>query len=267
MELGYRGKAVIVTGGSSNINRGNVLAFAKEGANVICADIDDKQGPKVVAEANALGGGGKTIFVKTDVTSQDSVNAMVQQTVKEFGKLDVLINGVGWQESPWRLFMEQDKATWEKMIALNLYSVIYGTKAALEVMIPKKYGKIVNIGSEAGRIGEFRQTFYSACKGGVIAFTKAVAKEVGRYSINVNCICPAGVIPEKAEHASALSMTQGVTQETMPEEMKKMQIKMYPIGRMAVPADVANMMLFICSDAASFIHGQTISVNGGYSTL
>jgi 2-hydroxycyclohexanecarboxyl-CoA dehydrogenase len=134
-------------------------------------------------------------------------------------------------------------------------------------MIPRKYGKIINIGSEAGRIGEFRQVFYSACKGGVIAFTKAVAKEVGRYSINVNCICPAGVIPEKKEHASELSMTQGVTQDTMPEEMKKMQVKMYPIGRMAMPADVANTVLYVCSDAASFIHGQTISVNGGYSTL
>lgn len=267
MDLGYKGKAVIVTGGSSNINRGNVLAFAREGANVVCADIDEKAGQRVVGEANALGGAGKCIFIKTDVTSQDSVNALVQQTVKEFGKLDVLINGVGWQESPWRLFMEQDKKTWEKMIALNLYSVIYGTKAALEVMIPKKYGKIINIGSEAGRLGEFRQTFYSACKGGVIAFTKAVAKEVGRYSININCICPAGVIPEKAEHASELSMTQGVTQENMPEEMKKMQVKMYPIGRMAVAQDVANTVLFVCSDAASFIHGQTISVNGGYSTL
>lgn len=267
MDLGYRGKSVIVTGGSSNINRGNVLAFAKEGANVVCADIDEKAGQRVVSEANAVGGGGKTMFIKTDVTSQDSVNSLVQQTVKEFGKLDVLINGVGWQESPWRLFMEQDKATWEKMIALNLYSVIYGTRAALDVMIPKKYGKIINIGSEAGRLGEFRQTFYSACKGGVIAFTKAVAKEVGRYSININCICPAGVIPEKAEHASELSMTQGVTQENMPEEMKKMQVKMYPIGRMAVAQDVANTVLFVCSDAASFIHGQTISVNGGYSTL
>lgn len=266
MDLGYKGKAVIVTGGSSNINRGNVLAFAKEGANVVCADIDEKQGPKVVAEANALGGG-KAIFVKTDVTSQESFNNLIQQTMKEFGKVDVLVNGVGWQESPWRLFMEQDKATWEKMVALNLYSVIYGTRAALEVMIPRKYGKIINIGSEAGRIGEFRQVFYSACKGGVIAFTKAIAKEVGRYSINVNCICPAGVIPEKAEHASELSMTQGVTQENMSEEMKKMQVKMYPIGRMAMAQDVANTVLFVCSDAASFIHGQTISVNGGYSTL
>ena len=266
MELGYKGKAVIVTGGSSNINRANVLAFAKEGANVVCADIDDKQGPKVVDEANALGGG-KVVFVKTDVTSPESVGAMVNETMKQFGKIDVLVNGVGWLDSPWGLFVEQKRETWQKMVNLNLWSVLYCTRAALEVMVPRKYGKIVNIGSEAGRIGEVRQVVYSACKGGVISFTKALAKEVGRYSINVNCVCPAGVIPEKKEHVSELSMTQGVTQESMPEEMKKMQLKMYPIGRVAVPQDVANTVLYICSDAASFIHGQTISVNGGYSTL
>jgi 2-hydroxycyclohexanecarboxyl-CoA dehydrogenase len=134
-------------------------------------------------------------------------------------------------------------------------------------MIPRKYGKIINVGSEAGRIGEFRQVMYSATKGAVISLTKALAKEVGRYNININCLCPAGVIPEKAEHASKLSMTQGVTQENMPEELKSRQVKMYPIGRVAVPQDVANMAVYLASDAASFVHGQTISVNGGYTTL
>ena len=267
MDLGYKGKAVIVTGGSSNINRANVLAFAKEGANVVIADIDEKQGPKVAAEAGALGGGGKIVFIKTDVTSFESVDAMVKETMKDFGKIDVLVNGVGWLDSPWGLFMEQKRETWQKMVNLNLWSVLNCTRAALEQMIPRKYGKICNIGSEAGRIGEFRQVVYSACKGGVIGFSKAIAKEVGRYNINVNCICPAGVIPEKKEHVSELSMTQGVTQDTMPEDMKKMQLKLYPIGRVAVPQDVASTVLYVCSDAASFIHGQTISVNGGYSTL
>ena len=267
MDLGLKGKTAIVTGGSSNINRANVLAFAREGANVVIADIDDKQAPKVAAEANALGGGGKIVFIKTDVANPASVDAMVKETVKDFGKIDVLVNGVGWLDSPWGLFMEQKRETWEKMVNLNLWSVFNCTRAVLEQMIPRKYGKICNIGSEAGRIGEFRQVVYSACKGGVIGFTKAIAKEVGRYSINVNCVCPAGVIPEKKEHVSELSMTQGVTQDTMSEDMKKMQLKLYPIGRVAVPGDVANTVVYVCSDVASFIHGQTISVNGGYSTL
>lgn len=267
MDLGYKGKTVIVTGGSSNINRANLLAFAAEGANVVNADIDDKMGPKVVADANAQGGGGKAIYVKTDVTSWDSVQAMVKKAVDEFGQIDVLVNGVGWVESPWGLFVEQTRETWEKMVNLNFWSAVNCSRAVLDHMMPRKYGKIINIGSEAGRTGEFRQALYSACKSGVIGLTKALAKEAGRYNINVNCVCPGGVIPEKAEHVSELSMTQGVTQETLPEEMKAKQIRMYPIGRLCVPKDVANAVVFLASDAASFIHGQTISVNGGYSTL
>ena len=267
MDLGYKGKTVIVTGGSSNINRANVLTFAREGANVVNADIDDNMGPKVVEEANAQGGGGKTIYIKTDVTDWDSVQAMVKKTLDEFGQIDVLVNGVGWVDTPWGLFMEQTRQTWEKMVNLNFWGTINCTRAVLEHMIGRKYGKIINIGSEAGRIGEFRQVMYSATKGGVISLTKAIAKEVGRYSINVNCLCPAGVIPEKAEHVSEFSMTQGVTQENMPEELKARQVKMYPIGRVAVPQDVANAAVFLGSDVASFIHGQTISVNGGYTTL
>ena len=267
MDLGLAGKSVIVTGGGSNINRGNTLTFAREGANVVCADIDEKQGQKVVNEANALGGGGRTILIKTDVTNWDSVQAMVKKTLDEFGQIDILVNGVGWVETPWGLFREQTRETWEKMINLNFWSTINCTRAVLDHMIERKYGKIINIGSEAGRTGEYRQVVYSACKGGVISFTKALAKELGRHNINVNCVCPAGVIPEKAEHAGELTMTQGVSQETLPPELKERQIKMYPIGRLAVPQDVANTVAFLASDAASFIHGQTVSVNGGYSTL
>lgn len=267
MDLGYKGKTVIVTGGSSNINRANLLTFAREGANVVNADIDDKMGPKVAEEANAQGGGGKAIYVKTDVTNRDSVQAMVKKTLDEFGQIDVLVNGVGWVDTPWGLFTEQTPDTWQKMVNLNFWSTMNCTRAVLEQMIPRKYGKIINIGSEAGRVGEPRQVLYSATKGGVIGFTKALAKEVGRYSINVNCVCPAGVIPQKAEHVSELSMTQGVTQENMPEEMKAAQIKLYPIRRMALPEDVANTVVFLASDVASFIHGQTISVNGGYSMV
>jgi len=267
VDLGLKGKTAIVTGGSSNINRANVLTFAREGANVVNADIDDQVGPKVVAEANAQRGGGKAIYVKTDVTNWDSVQAMVKKTLDEFGQIDILVNGVGWVDTPWGLFMEQTRDTWEKMANLNFWGTVNCTRAVLDHMIKRKYGKVINIGSEAGRIGEFRQVMYSALKGGVIGLTKALAKEVGRYSININCLCPAGVIPEKAEHVSRFTMTQGVTQENMPEELKAKQMKMYPIGRVAVPQDVANAVVFLASDAASFIHGQTISVNGGYSTL
>jgi len=267
MDLGFIGKTAIITGGGSNINRANVLTFAREGANLVCADIDVKQGQRVVNEANTLGGGGRTILVKTDVTNWESVQAMVKKTLEEFGKIDVLVNGVGWIDTPWGLFREQTRDTWEKMVNLNYWSTVNCTRAVLDHMIQRRYGKIINIGSEAGRTGEYRQVIYSGCKGAVISFTKALAKELGRYNINVNCLCPAGVVPEKAEHVGELTMTQGVTQESMPPELRERIIKMYPIGRLCLPQDVANAVLFLASDVASFITGQTLSVNGGYSTL
>jgi len=172
MDLGYKGKTVIVTGGSSNINRANVLTFAREGANVVNADIDDKMGPKVVDEANAQGGGGKAIFVKTDVTDWDSVQAMVKKTLDEFGQIDVLVNGVGWVVD--KVFMEEDRDKWQKLINLNFWSVINCSRAVLDHMVERQSGTIINIGSDAGRMGEFREAVYGGCKGGVIAMTKAL---------------------------------------------------------------------------------------------
>ncbi len=266
MDLGYKGKTVIVTGGSSNINRGNVLTFAKEGANVVNADIDDKMGPKVVDEANAQGGGGKAIFVKTDVTDWDSVQAMVKKTLDEFGQIDVLVNGVGWVVD--KVFMEEDRDKWQKLINLNFWSVINCSRAVLDHMVERQSGTIINIGSDAGRMGEFREAVYGGCKGGVIAMTKALAREVGRYNIKVNCICPGGVVPEKAEHRGDFSLVpEGMGQDTLPEELKQKILSRYVIKRLCTPGDIANAVVFIASDAASYITGQTLSVNGGYSMM
>lgn len=266
MDLGYKGKTVIVTGGSSNINRGNVLTFAREGANVVCADIDDTNGPKVVDEANAQGGAGKTIFVKTDVTDWDSVQAMVKKTLDEFGQIDVLVNGVGWVVD--KLFMEEDREKWQKLININFWSVINCSRAVLDHMVERKRGTIINIGSDAGRMGEFREAVYGGCKGAVIAMTKALAREMGRHNINVNCICPGGVIPEKAEHRGIHSLVpEGMGQDVMPDELKQKVLSRYIIKRLCTPQDIANAVVFIASDTASYITGQTLSVNGGYSMM
>jgi len=269
MDLGYQDKTVVITGGGSNINRANVLAFAAEGANVVNADVDEKAGPRVVEEANAQHASGKTIYLKTDVLDQHSVEAMVNETLSRFGHIDVLVNGVGggWVGSPWGLFTEETRDTWNRIVNLNFWSTINCTRAVLDHMIGRQYGKIINIGSDAGRVGESRQAMYSACKGAVISFTKAMAKEVGRHSINVNCVCPATILPERSDHVADMTMTQGMTQESMPEEMRSRMTRMYPIGRLGLPQDIANCVLFLASDVASFITGQTISVNGGYSTL
>jgi len=268
MDLGLKGKTVIVTGGGSNIGRAIFLTYAREGANLVNAEIDEKMGQKAVDEANALKAGSKAIYIKTDVTNPDSCQAMVQKTIGEFGQIHVLNNVVGWTFD--RLFIEKPRKEWEKEIALNLWSVINCTRAVVDHMMEKKYGKIVNMGSDAGRIGEFREAVYGACKGGVIALSKALARELGRYNININVVCPGMTIPASTEEAGELSMFgpggfgRGIFDNP---EMKEKLKASYPLRRLCTAQEVANAVVFLASDAASFITGQTLSVSGGYTMM
>ena len=179
MELGLKGKTVIITGGASNIGRGITMCFAKEGTNLVIADLDEKQAGKVAEEVETFGS--KAIAVKTDVTDYADVEAMVKKTIDEFGAVDVLINNVGWDLQ--QLFIDTTPDFWDKVIAINYRSVLNCTKAVLGHMIERNRGVILSTGSDAGRIGEFREAVYGGTKGAVIAFTKAVAREVGRYNV------------------------------------------------------------------------------------
>ena len=263
MDLNLAGKTVIVTGGSSNIGRGIVLAFAREGTNVVIADTDDAQGRGVVKEAGDLGG--KAVVVRTDVTDIISVNAMVKQTLEEFSKLDILVNNAGWCMD--RLFIEQPRTEWEKEVSINFWGVVNCTRAVLDHMIERKYGKIINIGSDAGRVGEYREVVYAGTKGGVIAMSKALAREVGRYGINVNVICPGVTIPKNPEHAGELSMWKGEMAQVFTPEVQERAAKAYPLRRLGTPEDVAYLTVFLASGLADFITGQTISVSGGYTMI
>jgi len=263
MDLNLAGKALIVTGGGSNIGRGIVLAFARERSNVVIADIDETQGQKVAKEANALGG--KTVAIKTDVTNVDSVAAMVKKTLEEFGQIDILVNNVGWGLD--RLFIEKPRTEWEKEVNINFWGVINCTRAVLDHMIERKYGKVISIGSDAGRMGEYREAVYAGCKGGVIALSKALARELGRHGINVNVICPGATVPENPEHAGELSMWKGEMGQVFTPEVQEKAAKAYPLRRLGKPQDIANVAVFLASDAASFITGQTISVSGGYTMM
>jgi len=263
MDLNLAGEVVIVTGGGSNIGRAITLAFAGEKSNLVIADIDEKQGRKVAEEAVALGG--KAVAIKTDVTSFDSVTAMVKRTLEEFGKIDVLVNNVGWTLN--RLFVEKPRSEWEKEVDLNFWGVVNCTRAVLDHMIERKYGKIVSIGSDAGRMGQYMEAVYAACKGGVIAMSKSLARELGRYGININVVCPAATVPENHEHAGELSMWKGQMGQVFTPEAQEKAAKAYPLRRLGKPEDVANVVVFLASDAASFITGQTISVSGGITMM
>lgn len=262
MELGLAGKTVIVTGGAANIGRGITFGFAREKCNVVIADLDQEQAEKVAKEAESLGG--KVIAVRTDVTDWDSVQAMVKKTLDTFGSIDVLVNNAGFVSN--KLFMKKPAEEYEKEIKINYLGVLNCTRVVLDHMTERKSGKIVNIASDSGRVGEPREAVYSGTKGAVIAFGKAVAKEMGRFQINVNAVCPGATIPEKPGTAGKGSMWAGdVTVEMIPPETKEKIIGQYPLGRMGKPEDVANAAVFLASEAANFITGQTLSVSGGFS--
>jgi len=256
------GKTAIVTGGGSNIGRGVVLALVREGANVVNAEIVEAQGEKVVAEANSLGGG-EAVFIKTDVTDWDSAQVMTRKALEKFGQIDILLNNVGWVRDDW--FLNKPREEWEKEIARNIWGDINCCRAVLAHMVERKYGRIINISSDAARIGQVREVVYSGAKGAVLAMTRSLAREVARYGITVNAICPGVTIPQSNDVASSESMwTKDMMNVFGVAEAQERVARGIPLGRLGTPEDVANAVLFLASDRASFITGQTLSVDGGY---
>ena len=266
MDLGLSGKIAIVTGGGSNIGRGISLTFAKEGASVVIAELDTDQGNKVAREITASGG--KAEVIGTDVTNNDSVQNMVKTVVDKYGRVDILVNNVGWDNPmPW---IDQERAEWEKIMNINFWGMLNCTRAVADTMISQKYGKIVSIGSDAGRVGEFREAVYSGAKAGVISMSKALAKELGKFNININVVCPGLTLHENPDDIGKYSMhvdhIPGRPDWT-PEKKEQVAKSFYPLRRLGKPQDLANAVVFMASDNASFITGQTLSVSGGYSMM
>ena len=238
-------KVVIVTGAGRGIGRGIVEKLAAEGARVVVSDVDEESARET---AGAIGGG--AVGLRADVTSKESVEAMMAEVADRFGRVDVLVNNAGWDKV--EPFLKSNESDWERVIAINLYGTLHCCKAVLPVMVEQEYGKVVNIGSDAGRVGSSGEAVYSAAKGGIIAFTKTLAREVARYKINVNCICPGPAdTPLFAEIG-----------EENPKLKEALQ-KAIPFRRLALPQDLANAVTFVASDEAGYITGQTLSVSGG----
>jgi 2-hydroxycyclohexanecarboxyl-CoA dehydrogenase len=250
MDLGLRNKIAVVTGAGSGIGQAIALSLASEGARVVAADL---QGDTAAATATAVQQqGGTALGVALDVTNYAQAQAMVQQVVEQFGRIDVLVNCAG----AWRvnLFVDSQPADWAFEVNVCFMGVVHCTRAVLEPMIAQQQGKIVNIASDAGRVGEVRQAVYSGAKAAVIGFSKAVAKEVGRYNIHVNCVCP-GFTKTPA------------TSDRLTPEMEERIVKFYPLRKLGIPEDVAKVVTFLASDGASHVTGQTLSVSGGYSMV
>jgi 2-hydroxycyclohexanecarboxyl-CoA dehydrogenase len=242
-------KVAIVTGGGQGIGEGIAMKLAREGAHVAIADLNLETANAVAEKVKALGC--KAIGIQTDVTSSASVNAMVQQVVSALGTVDILVNNAGYVAPMMRNFTKETEDYWNQVIAVCLNGVIYCSRAVVDTMIAKQSGKIISIASDAARVGQQGQAVYSGAKGGVVAFSKAIAKELARYNINVNCIAPGATNTPAFQQA--------------PAEMREAAAKIYPLRRVAEVEDIANAVAFLASDEAAFITGQIISVSGGYT--
>lgn len=264
MDLGLKGKTVIVTGGSSNIGRGILLAFAGEGSNIVNAEIDADQGQKVVDQANELGGGGQAILVRTDVTDWGSVQAMVKATLGRFGHIDVLVNNAGGTTGMAR-FVQKSREDWVKEINLNYWSVINCIRAVIDNMIERRYGRIVNITSSGGLNGQaaINTAVYGGLKGGVMALSRALAWEFGQYGITVNCTSPGWIVPHSRDDTGDNSFWKKWGYDYFTSEKLEGYTKNWPIHRLGRPEDIAYTVLFFASKHASFLTGQTVSVSGG----
>jgi len=239
------GKTALITGGASGIGRAIVLSFARHGARVICADINQEKAAEVTKEAKSADLVVEPVAV--DLSDPESARRCAADVISRWTRVDLLVNAAGWGDA--QPFMENAPDYMDRVIAINLAGPVHFTQALLPPMIEAGKGKIVNISSDAGRVGSSGETVYAAAKGGVIAFTKSLARELARFTINVNCVCP--------------GPTDTPMLATRSEKMREAFLRAIPFRRFARPEEIADAVLFFASPSSDYITGQVLSVSGG----
>ncbi|MBV9827102.1 MAG: SDR family oxidoreductase [Alphaproteobacteria bacterium] len=242
-------RTVIVTGGASGIGRATALLLAREGARVFVGDRDAAGGDATVETAR--GEGLAVEFVPLDLTEPKTVASFVATIESRVERVDGLVNGAGWDRI--QPFLENPPEFWEQLLSINLLGAIRLTRAVLTRMVADRHGKIVNISSDAGRVGSTGETVYAAAKGGIIAFTKSLAREMARYQINVNCVCP--------------GPTDTPLFRNQPERMQEALTRAIPFRRVAQPEEIAEAALFFLGRRSDYITGQVLSVSGGLTMV
>ena len=267
MDTGLAGRTVIVTGGNANIGRGIALAFAAEETNVVIVGRDEAQGRRVLEQLLERGAK-EALWQAADVTDRGQVDAMVDAVHERLGLVDVLVNNVGGNVD-FDAFVDSDPRTWEQDIALNFTSTLNCTKAVLPDMIDRASGRIINIGSTSGLVGDPLLAVYSAMKGAVHAFTRVLAKEVGQNGITVNAIAPYGTLPEDFERdvsSGSRWHPDGIisrTVATRAEAMATIARRTVLARETAFPSEIGAAAVYLASDAAAFVTGQVLAVDGG----
>jgi 2-hydroxycyclohexanecarboxyl-CoA dehydrogenase len=239
------GRTALVTGGASGIGRATVLELARCGASVICADVNAEKGAALQREATQEGLA--ISFAEVDLSALASIRRCADQIASGHRRIDILVNAAGWGDI--KPFVESQPDYIDRIVAINLGGTLHLTRLLLPRMIAAGAGKIVNVASDAGRVGSTGETAYAAAKGGVIAFTKSLAREVARYAINVNCVCP--------------GPTDTPLLQSRPDKLKEAFLRAIPFRRFARPEEVADAILFFAGPRSDYITGQILSVSGG----
>jgi 2-hydroxycyclohexanecarboxyl-CoA dehydrogenase len=239
------GKTAVVTGGASGIGRATVFELARAGASVIVADIDETGGAAVQSEAQSEGL--RVEYRRLDLTDPASVDQFAAQTLERCARVDILVNAAGWGRV--QPFVENTPEFWDRVIGINLLGPVRLTQKLLPKMMDARSGKIVNVSSDAGRVGSLGETVYAAAKGGLIAFTKSLAREAARGGVNVNCVCP--------------GPTDTPLFQAVPEKFREAFVRAIPFRRIGKPQEVADAILFFASSSSDYVTGQVLSVSGG----
>lgn len=242
-------KIAVVTGAASGIGKATALLLAKSGARVVCADINVSGGQALESEASA--DGLDISFISIDLENPASIETFGEEFAKRFGRADILVNAAGWDRI--QPFVENSNEFMDKVVAINLGGPVRLAKLLLPEMIKGGGGTIVNVASDAGRVGSMGETVYAAAKGGMIAFTKSLARETARYKVNVNCICP-GPTDTPLFHAQ-------------PEKLKEALIRAIPFRRIGDASEVAEAIAFFAGPRSSYVSGQVLSVSGGLTMV
>ena len=245
-------KVAIVTGGASGLGRGIALALAREGARVAVVDLNEAGARDTVAAIAK--DGGQAAAWRADISDKARIDQVVAEIISRWGTVDILVNNAGLDRvGP---FVNSGEAEWDLILRVNLKGPIVCTRAVLDEMTRKGYGKIVNIASDAGRVGSTGEAVYSAAKGGIIAFTKTIARETARHRLNVNCVCP-------GPSDTPLFQEVAAGNPKLAESLKRV----IPFGRLGTAEDLAPAVVFLASDESGFVTGQTLSVSGGLTML